>query len=55
MTAISARGVHVDLHSTTALSDVDIDIATGSWACLVGPNGAGKTTLLRAQIGRAHV
>ena len=51
MTAISARGVHVDLHSTTALSDVDIDIATGSWACLVGPNGAGKTTLLRALVG----
>jgi putative ABC transport system ATP-binding protein len=29
-----------------ALSDIDLDIQSGSFACLSGPSGSGKTTLL---------
>lgn len=31
----------------TALSDVSIDFARGSFTCIVGPSGCGKSTLLR--------
>ena len=33
---------------TTALQDVTLDIARGSFVSLIGPSGCGKTTLLRA-------
>jgi len=50
----------VDLHvdgvskrygETTALADVDLDIADGEFFTLVGPSGCGKTTTLRAVAG----
>ena len=31
----------------TALRDVNIDVETGEFICIVGPSGCGKTTLLR--------
>ncbi|WP_312147613.1 ABC transporter ATP-binding protein, partial [Stutzerimonas kunmingensis] len=34
-----------------ALCDVDIEVASGSLACIVGPDGAGKTTFLRLAAG----
>lgn len=37
--------------SVTALSDVNIEIAPGEFACLVGTSGCGKTTLLRIMAG----
>jgi branched-chain amino acid transport system ATP-binding protein len=33
------------------LQGVDLEIATGSIACIVGPNGAGKSTVLRTVSG----
>jgi NitT/TauT family transport system ATP-binding protein len=30
-----------------ALTDIDLDVRTGEFICIVGPSGCGKTTLLR--------
>ena len=34
-----------------ALKDIDLDIATGEFVCLLGPSGCGKSTLLNAIAG----
>lgn len=36
-----------DKASTTALKDIDLDIAQGEFISLIGPSGCGKSTLLR--------
>jgi ABC-2 type transport system ATP-binding protein len=43
---IRTTGLSKSYGATTALDDVDLDVARGSIYGLVGPNGAGKTTLL---------
>lgn len=35
----------------TAIRDVDLDIASGEFVCLLGPSGCGKSTLLRIITG----
>lgn len=35
----------------TALQGVDLEVAPGTFVCIVGPSGCGKTTLLRAVAG----
>lgn len=50
--AISARAVckefqHPDGEKVTALSNLDIDINSGEFICLIGPSGCGKSTFLR--------
>ena len=48
--------------STTALSDVCLEVARGSWLAIMGPSGHGKSTLLqmmggldRPTTGRIHL
>jgi NitT/TauT family transport system ATP-binding protein len=48
---VSLRGirhgfVHGDDQVVRAVWDVDLEIASGEFVCLVGPSGCGKTTLL---------
>ena len=62
---IEIRDLTVRLNQREILKNIDLDIKSGTWTCLVGPNGAGKTTLLKVllglldysgnEIGRAHV
>ncbi len=35
----------------SVLSQVNIEVPTGDFVCVVGPNGSGKTTLLRLALG----
>ena len=54
--AISARGLS-KVYATSsgekiaAVHDINLDIATNSFVCLVGPSGCGKSTLLRIIAG----
>lgn len=43
--------VTVQLGSTLAVAEVDLELRRGEWLGLIGPNGAGKSTLLRAIAG----
>lgn len=52
VTAVSVRGLGVDLASDIILRGVDFEVQAGSWFGLVGSNGSGKTTLLRCLAGR---
>jgi sulfate transport system ATP-binding protein len=49
--AISARNVTKRFGDFTALSDVSVEIPTGSLTALLGPSGGGKSTLLRIIAG----
>jgi sulfonate transport system ATP-binding protein len=42
---------HTFRNETVALRDVDIDVHTGDFVCLLGPSGCGKSTLLYALAG----
>jgi len=44
---VSVAGVGVRIARTTLLSDVDLEVASGSVVGVLGPNGSGKSTLLR--------
>lgn len=45
--AISIRGVSKTYGSTRAVSDLDLEVPTGSLCGFLGPNGAGKSTTIR--------
>jgi len=43
--------VSFSYNGTPALTDVNLTINAGDFACVVGPNGGGKTTLVKLMIG----
>lgn len=51
MSALSCRGITKRFAATTALSNVDFDVAVSEIHALVGENGAGKSTLLNIVSG----
>ena len=55
-TKLSARNVSKTFSrgrgkGTTAVVDVNLEVATGEFLCLIGPSGCGKTTLLNLFAG----
>ncbi len=50
-THLQIDGVSKNFGNVTALSEIDLKIARGSFVCLLGPSGCGKTTLLRIIAG----
>jgi len=51
MARLTVQGIHKSFGAHSALSDVNIDIETGEFICLLGESGCGKTTLLRLIAG----
>jgi multiple sugar transport system ATP-binding protein len=51
MASISLNGIHKSFGAVNALSEIDLDIASGEFFVLLGPSGAGKTTTLRLIAG----
>ncbi|MFN5350548.1 MAG: ABC transporter ATP-binding protein [Betaproteobacteria bacterium] len=51
MADLKLAGVSKSFGAQTALSDLNIDIASGEFVVLLGPSGAGKTTTLRLVAG----
>lgn len=51
MTSLTLRNISVTLDHTEVVSDISVDVQSGSCTGLIGPNGSGKTTLLRAVAG----
>ncbi len=51
MTAVHLKGIRKDYGSFTAISHIDLEIASGELVALLGPSGCGKTTTLRMIAG----
>lgn len=51
MTAVELKGVRKEFGSFTAISNIDLDVASGELVALLGPSGCGKTTTLRMIAG----
>jgi branched-chain amino acid transport system ATP-binding protein len=51
VTAISIRGLVAGYGQGDILRGVDLDVESGTIACVIGPNGAGKSTVLKAISG----
>jgi branched-chain amino acid transport system ATP-binding protein len=51
MTTISIRGLVAGYGQDDILRGVDLDVESGTIACVIGPNGAGKSTVLKAISG----
>ncbi len=51
MSSVDIIGIRKLYGETVALSDININIASGSFYTLLGPSGCGKTTLLRTIAG----
>ena len=45
------NGVSFAYNGTPVLTDVNLTVEAGDFACVVGPNGGGKTTLIKLMIG----
>ncbi|SOH92190.1 putative spermidine/putrescine transport system ATP-binding protein [Monaibacterium marinum] len=51
MTKVQLKGVRKEFGAFTAISQIDLEIASGELVALLGPSGCGKTTTLRMMAG----
>lgn len=49
--ALQTRQLSAMLGGRRVLEQIDLQITSGRWTCVVGPNGAGKSSLLKALAG----
>jgi len=49
--ALTLRGITLSFGGVTALSDIDLLVATGEIRAIIGPNGAGKSSLINVICG----
>jgi putative spermidine/putrescine transport system ATP-binding protein len=52
---VTLRSVTKKYGSFTAVENLNLDIAAGSYCCLLGPSGCGKTTALRMVAGHEDI
>lgn len=52
---VALRSVTKKYGSFTAVQDLTLEIAAGSYACLLGPSGCGKTTTMRMIAGHEEI
>jgi len=51
---LALNGVGISFGGVTALSDVDLEVASGEIRAVIGPNGAGKSSLINIISGLYH-
>ena len=49
--AVSTKGLNVTIGQKTILTDLELDVTSGSFHGIIGSNGAGKTTLFNTLLG----
>lgn len=54
MSLISCRNLKVGYYGKPILSDVNLDINSGEFICIVGDNGSGKSTLIKTMLRLAQ-
>ncbi|MBE9076999.1 ABC transporter ATP-binding protein [Romeria aff. gracilis LEGE 07310] len=54
-TGVSLRAVTKKYGPVVAVQDISIDVAAGTYCCLLGPSGCGKTTTLRMIAGHEEI
>ena len=50
-TVLTAAGLTMRYHNTTALDSLNLDLPKGKIVGLLGPNGSGKTTFIKLAAG----
>ncbi len=51
MSLISGKALSLGYEGREILSNVNFDVNSGDYLCIVGENGSGKTTLMKAMLG----
>lgn len=54
-TSIATTGLEVRYGKTVAITDVNLEVPSGSMLSIIGPNGAGKSALLKALAGAIEI
>ena len=55
MPLISCKNVRLAYENTTVISDLNFEVNSGDYLCIVGENGSGKSTLMKALLGLKSV
>ena len=51
MNSICCRDLKVAYNGTDVISNLNLEVPSGTWTTVIGPNGAGKSSLMHAILG----